>query len=184
VKVWEPSAPQRAVKINEGTPVYSVAFSHNNKVLAVAGEKGQAALYGGKGASPEAGAQLAGHMPSVPVESSDSITCITFMPNDSCLVGGCLNGVVHLWMLKEEVRHARPTQHSWLWETAQCNVPWQSVDAVALVIALQHSTCASSLLLPPLCSAQHRFAGACSLMLSRRCLCAACCAVTTGQREF
>jgi WD40 repeat protein len=102
VKLWAPSEPQRAVKINEGTPVYSVDFSHNNRVLAVAGEKGQANLYSSKSAG-ESSCQPVSSMPTVPLSTVDSITCLKFAPNDSCLLGGCRNGRVHMWSVKDEV---------------------------------------------------------------------------------
>lgn len=102
VKLWAPADPQHAIKLNEGTPVYCLDFSHNNRVLSVAGEKGQANLYSGKGASVATGAAAVGNIPRAPDEGADSITCIKFAPNDSFLLGGCMNGLVHIWSLKEE----------------------------------------------------------------------------------
>lgn len=107
VKLWAPTEPQQALKINEGTPVYCLDFSHNNRVLAVAGEKGQAILYSGKGAAVATGCSPVGTIPRVPCETADSVTCIKFAPNDSYLLGGCRNGLVHIWSLKDEVREGR-----------------------------------------------------------------------------
>lgn len=104
VKLWAPSEPQQAIKINEGTPVYGLDFSSNNRVLAVAGEKGQAVLYSGKGAAVNTGCSPVGQMPRNPEENTDSITCIKFAPDDTNLIGGCRNGRVHIWSLKDEVR--------------------------------------------------------------------------------
>jgi WD40 repeat protein len=100
VKMWAPSDPHKAIKLNKGTSVYCLDFSHNNKVLAVGGESGQATLYSMKGASVAAGALEVGQIPRTPEETVDSFTCIKFAPNDSYIVGGCTNGQVHLWNLK------------------------------------------------------------------------------------
>lgn len=103
VKLWAPSAPQQAVKINDGTPVYCVDFSHNNRVLAVAGEKGQANLYSSKAVGESANCSPVSSVPTTPLATVDSITCVKFAPNDSALLGGCRNGRVHIWSLKDEV---------------------------------------------------------------------------------
>lgn len=103
VKLWNPSEPQQAISIYEGTAVYSLDFSHNNRVLAVAGEKGQAVLYGGKGAAVGTGCEPVGTIPRVPSETADSVTCLKFAPNDSYLLGGCRNGLLHIWSLKDDV---------------------------------------------------------------------------------
>lgn len=110
VKVWAPTEPKQAIKLNEGTPVYAVDLSHNNRVLAVGGDKGQASLYSGKGASVQTGAPGVGNIPRIPDDSADAITCIKFAPSDSSLVMGCKNGLVHVWGLKDiEVRTTQPT---------------------------------------------------------------------------
>lgn len=103
VKLWAPSEPQQAIKINEGTEVYDVGFSHNNRVLAIAGEKGQCSLYSSKGAAVNTGCQPVGQIPRNLQENTDTIMCIKFAPDDSCLIGGCRNGLVHVWSLKDEV---------------------------------------------------------------------------------
>lgn len=126
VKLWAPADPKHAIKLNEGTPVYCLDFSHNNRVLTVAGEKGQAILYSGKGASVATGAANVGNVPRAPDAGADSITCIKFAPNDSYLLGGCRNGLVHIWSLKEEVSSgvgvARGRADALYWQPC-CAVP-------------------------------------------------------------
>jgi WD40 repeat protein len=129
VKLWAPSAPQQAAKINEGTPVYCVDFSHNNRVLAVAGEKGQANLYSSKAVGGSATYTPVSCVPTTPLATVDSITCVKFAPNDSALLGGCRNGRVHIWSLKgDEVGRADA------WSAAACSTPRHMQQVQSLLL--------------------------------------------------
>eukprot|EP00879_Flechtneria_rotunda_P025888 GHRR01027543.1.p1 GENE.GHRR01027543.1~~GHRR01027543.1.p1 ORF type:complete len:752 (+),score=310.10 GHRR01027543.1:1196-3451(+) len=99
VKVWSPNDPKNEIKIFEGTNVYSMDFSRNNKVLAVAGDKGQVALYSNnlQGAS---GDRCVGHTPSIPDPDIDCITCVRFAPTGAHLVCGTKEGPVHIFALR------------------------------------------------------------------------------------
>lgn len=106
VKVWTPNDPASEIKIFEGTAVYSIDFSRNNKVLAVAGDKGQVVLYSNK-PQGAAGERAVGRFPGIPQDGADAFTCVRFSSSDAHLLGGCNNGTVHIWALKQkEVRAA------------------------------------------------------------------------------
>jgi WD40 repeat protein len=106
VKVWQPGDPGIEIKIFEGTSVYSVDFSRNTKVLAVAGDKGQVAMYSSKPQTPS-GERLVGHFPDLPEAGLDCITCVRFAPNDTHLICGARNGTLHTWSLKEKKKVSR-----------------------------------------------------------------------------
>eukprot|EP00775_Hariotina_reticulata_P001741 gene1741-2082_t len=64
VKVWDPSEPDKGIKLFEGTSVYTVSFSPNNKVLAVGGDKCQVSLYS---STPQPGGdRMVAQLPTVP----------------------------------------------------------------------------------------------------------------------
>jgi WD40 repeat protein len=93
LKVWSALAPgDREAKFNDGTDVSCLEFSHNNKVLAAAGGKGQVAMY--------SSAQRVGVLPdaTLPV----GITAMRWTLS-SDLVGGCEDGSVHIWGVKGQV---------------------------------------------------------------------------------
>lgn len=98
VKVWHPHDAKQEVKIYEGTNVYAADFSSNNKVLAVAGDKGQITLYSSK--THDTGSRAVGHFPNPLEVGVESFSCVRFAANDSSLVAGCHNGTVHTWALK------------------------------------------------------------------------------------
>lgn len=103
VKLWSAQQPQdRTLKFNEGTDVHSLAFSHNNKVLAVAGDGGRVQLYSGSrdGAITNVGQLPADRGELLPAR----VTAVRFAPNDGHLVGGCEDGTLHIWSLRAEVR--------------------------------------------------------------------------------
>eukprot|EP00882_Tetradesmus_deserticola_P034517 GHRQ01039627.1.p1 GENE.GHRQ01039627.1~~GHRQ01039627.1.p1 ORF type:complete len:157 (-),score=38.64 GHRQ01039627.1:39-509(-) len=108
VKVWQPGNPTSDIKIFEGTTVYSVDFSRNNKVLAVAGDKSQVVVYSNR-PQPPSGERSVGRFPDLPKAGLDCITCVRFAPSDTHLVGGARNGTLRIWSLRsKEVRSNGP----------------------------------------------------------------------------
>jgi WD40 repeat protein len=99
VKVWQPGNPNSEIKIFEGTSVYCLDFSRNNKVLAVAGDKGQVALYSSRPQTPS-GERIVGRAPEVPKAALDSFTCVRWAPSGTHLVGGTRNGMLCIFALK------------------------------------------------------------------------------------
>eukprot|EP00878_Enallax_costatus_P040917 GHUV01047330.1.p1 GENE.GHUV01047330.1~~GHUV01047330.1.p1 ORF type:complete len:299 (+),score=57.66 GHUV01047330.1:884-1780(+) len=98
LKVWDPSNPKAEIKIYEGTNIHSVDFSHNNKVLAVASDKGQVVLYSSK--IQESGNRNVSSLPNTPEPDIESFTCVRFAPDGSHLAAGANNGTVHVWNLR------------------------------------------------------------------------------------
>lgn len=106
--VWDPSQPAGSeVKIFEGTPIYSLDFSRNNKVLAVASDKGQLVLHSAKPHGP-GGDRAVGRMPALPEPGLDAITFVRFTHNDAHLIGGTRHGAVRIWSLRAKDVSAQP----------------------------------------------------------------------------
>jgi WD40 repeat protein len=97
VKIWTPGAQDgsRERKINEGTPVYAVDWSTNNKVLAVAGDKAQVSMY--------SGSTVIGQVPTVVNPHIDTITCMRFSHSSKKMVIGCKNRTMHILDLRQQV---------------------------------------------------------------------------------
>ncbi|WIA16780.1 hypothetical protein OEZ85_013429 [Tetradesmus obliquus] len=104
VKVWQQGDPTSEIKIFEGTSVSSVDFSRNNKVLAVAGDKGQVVLYSNRPQPPN-GDRAVGRCPDIPKAGLDCITCVRFAASDTHLIGGARNGTVRIWSLRSKDVH-------------------------------------------------------------------------------
>jgi WD40 repeat protein len=78
-----------------------VDFSRNNKVLAVAGDKGQVVVYSNR-PHPPSGDRSVGRFPDLPKAGLDCITCVRFAPSDTHLIGGARTGTVHIWSLRSK----------------------------------------------------------------------------------
>lgn len=98
VKVWDPNNPAAEFKLYEGTTIHSLDFSHNNKVLAVASDKGQVVLYSSK--AQDSGSHIVSSLPLSPEPGIDSFNCVNFAPDGSQLTAGASNGTVHIWNLR------------------------------------------------------------------------------------
>jgi WD40 repeat protein len=98
VKVWNPIQADRfgEVKLNEGTPVYTLDWSTNNKVLAVAGDKPQVSMYGN--------GQLIGQVPAIISPNLDGVTCMRFGSDSKRMILGCKNRFLHILDLRNQVR--------------------------------------------------------------------------------
>lgn len=118
VKVWDPSDPRAEVKIYEGTTVSSISFSHNNKVLAVAGDQGQINVHSSK--PNDAGNRNVGSFPPTPEVGIEAFSCVVFAPNGRQLAAGTTNGLLRIWDMpgvSPYVLHVpNPTSASSAWQ--------------------------------------------------------------------
>lgn len=99
VKVWAGTEPGAEVKLFEGTPVFCLSFSPNNKVLAVGGDKGSVSLYSATPA-PGSGERSVGTIPPLPEAGLEAVAALAFLPDTSLVTGG-RHGGVHLWALRQ-----------------------------------------------------------------------------------
>lgn len=107
VKLWSALDTSRPLKINEGTPVQALDFSHNNKVLAVGGCKHQVLLYSGDKHGPP---KQVGWMPQEGLLASHA-TAVRFSPADAHITTGCSDGSIITWPLKGNREVGRHGSH-------------------------------------------------------------------------
>ena len=98
IKLWNPtvSGKEKEIKISEGTMVYALDWSTNNRVLAAAGDKAQVSMYNS--------GQRIGQIPNLISPSIDSITCLRFSNDSKKMVFGCKNRSMHILDLRQQVR--------------------------------------------------------------------------------
>ena len=80
-------------KLAEGAAVRALDWSSNNKVLAVAGDKGQIGMW--------SQGQCMGGLPEAGSEAVDALTAIRFASDSKRVALGCRNGALHVMDMRK-----------------------------------------------------------------------------------
>jgi WD40 repeat protein len=106
VLLWSPlqGTGQACDTVNEGSEVYTLDWSNNNKVLAVGGARSQLHVYRGDTRAPIA------YLPDPPNSYIDVITCMRFGSDSRKIALGCKNRTMVFIDLKQQ---RNPVSRDW-----------------------------------------------------------------------